>query len=671
MTQEEKQQAIDILKKRVAEQAAQLAGIDDRLLEYYQDLCEHSGTTLGDENDWHNGMELLCGIRLLRLLRTYVVDLDKVREVIYDGEGEWEKSEDGFWQHVRGGLGQPGRQGKEVYRWEPFQVFMLVAIYGLKAWIPTGNFEGERRVAATERVDSESKEIMDLRRLCTRFILFGPRKINKSGFSAFCNVEDFMKGDYDAQIVCTANSQDQSKILFGKTKDFLLQLDPVSGRRTNGKYLSYTATEVKFQKGKFRAAELQAIPAGGKLPDGKFASLSAEDEYGSAEYVNGSSDMGKTAAVIESSMGPRREPLTIITTTASLIRSGPFIEMLEATRLLLLKELKYESGECEPLLAEDRQMCLLLEPDEWERDKEEYLLTSKVLRKKINPMLGKIAQHAFYDSACVNSRQDDQTRRETLAKLFNVYQSSKRIKWITPEEIRSLQVPRKIDDCTADKGWVVFCGLDFSQGDDLHTAGFLAARQHPSGSGTEFFADCDAWIKEETLNSISIRPLYEEWIAKGWLRLSEGKVFRPSLFIQRLDELIEKGVQIAFFGYDSYQSADPINTLKAYLNEKFGIANPEQYIMSVSQTNATYNPAVDMLTGCVKDDDPNIHFSLSPLWPYCFGCAVLDSDTRYENKKPVKQSPGSDACKVDPVQTLCTGFILFEKFEATPKGSSR
>ena len=173
-------------------------------------------------------------------------------------------------------------------------------------------------------------------------------------------------------------------------------------------------------KGKYRAAELIAIPAGGKMPDGKFASRSAEDEYGSAGYTNGRSDMGQTAAVIESSMGPRREPMTVITTTASLITAGPFMEMLDALHKLLLMELKYATGEATPSKAEDRQMCLLLEPDEWERD-EDYLLTSKTVRRKINPMLGKIVQHSFYDDECAKSRMDETKKNETIAKLFNVY----------------------------------------------------------------------------------------------------------------------------------------------------------------------------------------------------------------------------------------------------------
>ena len=657
--QEAKGSAIDILKRRVPEQLAQLAMIDDRLAEYFTGLCDHSGVEMGDENDQHNMYELLCGIRFLRLLRTYTVDTAEVKDAIYDGEGKWRKDSAGFWEHVCGGLRQPGRRAPEVYRWEPFQVFCLASMYGLKAWIPTGNHDGDHRLANSERVNREG-EIEDLRRLCTRFILYGPRKINKSGYGAICNVRDFMKGDYDAQVVCTANSQEQAKILFNKTRDLLLQLDPVSGRKFNGEFLSYSATEVKFQKGAWRQATLQAIPAGGKMPDGKFASMCDGDEYGSAGYTNGRSDMGQTMAVIESSMGPRREPMTLITTTASLISAGPFMEMLESTHRLLLEELKYDTGEEEPTLAEDRQMCLLLEPDEWERD-EEYLLTSKAIRRKVNPMLGKIVQHSFYEDEVAKSRMDEVKKKETISKLFNVYQSGKISEWVKAEEIRALQVDMRIDQCTAARGWVVFVGLDFSQGDDLHTAGYLAVRRGTHG-GYEYFADFDAWIKEDVLERSTIRPLYDEWVKNGYLHISPGKVFQPSLFIKRLDELLDKGVQFQYFGYDAYQSKDPVNTLKSYLNEKLKVLHPENYVFPVSQLNGTYNPAVDQLTYCIKAAEPMIHFSRNSMWPWCFGNAVLDID-KNENKKPKKRNPGSESCKVDPTQTLCTGYILCAKFE--------
>lgn len=663
MTPKEKQQAIDQLREAVSCHHALLEDIEPRLAEYYDHLCQHTGTDKGDPDDLHNGYELLCALRLLRLLQTYPFNREKIDQVLYMGEGEWRRDGQGYWQHVEGGLGQPGRHGPEVYRWEPFQVFMIVAMYGPMAWIGTETYEGDRRPTDTERVNPTTREIEDLRRLCTRFILYGPRKINKSGFAAITNVEDFMFGDYDAQVVCTANSQEQSKILFNKTKDLLQQLDPVTGRKFNGKYLNYTATEVKFMAGKYRAAELIAIPAGGKMPDGKFASRSAEDEYGSAGYTNGRSDMGQTAAVIESSMGPRREPMTVITTTASLITSGPFMEMLEATHRLLLQELKYTTGEATPTLAEDRQMCLLLEPDEWEAEDEDYLLTSKSIRRKINPMLGKIVQHSFYDTQAAESRMDETKKRETIAKLFNVYRSGRITKWIKGEEVARLQVDRRIDDCTKDQGWVVFTGLDFSLGGDWNGPGWLAARRHPSGRGTEFFADCDVWISEEEYNDSPLHPLYEQWVKGGWMHVSPGKTFQPELFVGRLDELIKKGVQFMFFGYDKYKSKVPINVLKSYLQATLGIQNPEPYVQVVSQLNSEFNGPTEDLYNIMFAPVPFISYSNSPLWPFCFNNAMLEIDNR-ENKRPVKANQ-SASCKIDPIQCIIMALDLYERYEGT------
>ena len=670
--QNQKQKAIEAIRKRTAEQAEQLKSIDQRLMEYYQHICDHSGVELGDENDLHNMNEILCALRLLRLLRTYPINFDKIAEEIYADEGEWQKDENGYWTHIRGGLGQPGRHGNEVYRYEPFQIFMLTAIYGPMAWIGTGNYDGDKRLTDTERVNAETREIEDLRRLCIRFVLFAPRKVNKSGFAALRAVSDMMRGDYDAQIVCTANSQEQSKILFNKTKDLLLQLDPVSGRRFNGKYLTFTNTSVKFQKGKFRAAELQAIPAGGKMPDGKFASMSLEDEYGSAGYTNGRSDMGQTAAVIESSMGPRREPLTIITTTASLIQSGPFMEMLDAMHRLLLQELKYDTGEATPTLAEDRQMMLLLEPDEWERD-EEYMLTSKVLRRKINHMLGKIVQHSFYEQEVASSRMDETKKKETISKLFNVYQSGKVTQWLTGDRIRPLQIPRRVTDCKYSDGWRVFTGLDFSHGDDLFALTYLCVdykrSETPEG---HLFCDCDAWVLEETMKQSPNRPLYEQWIAAGWLHVCPGEVFDSMLAMNRLGELVDSGVDIVTFGFDPAQNRSPINQLKAWLQTLFQKRNPnvsvkeldeviKRMVVPVSQTAMTMNPIIGHVEDLVKDPARILLFSENPMWPWQFGncaCEISSSNLR----RIIKGGP-IPSHKIDNVMALLDAMWCFDLSE--------
>ena len=645
MTQEEKQQAHALLSERLTEQHQQVTDIEPRLAAYLDDLTEHP--------EAHNGNELLGAIKFLRLLRTYETDIETFRDVVYKYEGIWQQTDGGMWHHIEGGLKHPGTTGPTYYRLQPFQVFVLAAMFCLKAWVNTENEAGSRELLPTERI-GEDGMIYDLRRLCTEFTLFTPRKTAKTQLSAFIQFWYFMSGDENAECYCCANASDQAKILFSRTRELIHQMDPKERR------IRFTASQVNWKPGQFRTASLTALSAGGKTKDGLFAQLCSADEYGSAQYINGASDMGKLVSVVESSMGPRREPMTFISTTAGIIQTGPFIDKLFGIRSLLMEELDSEAPH---ELADDRQMCLLLEPDEWEQQDEQLLMTSKEVRRKVNPMLGIIVQHSFYDDEVAKARQNPEKKNEVISKLLNVYHAATIQEWVKAEQVRPLQTDRRIDDCTKDQGWVVFVGLDFSQGNDLHTASYLAARKHPSGRGTEFFADTNAWIKEDMLEQSSIRPLYEQWVKDRWLHVSPGKVFQPSLFIKRLDELFKQGVQFAAWGYDKYQSKDPINALKAYLQSVMKVPNPEPYVQVVSQLNSEFNAPTDDLYAAMFAPVPFISFSASPLWPWCFGNCALEIDNR-DNKRPVKANQ-SDSCKVDPIQALIMAMDLYTRFEGT------
>ena len=69
-------------------------------------------------------------------------------------------------------------------------------------------------------------------------------------------------------------------------------------------------------------------------------------------------------------------------------------------------------------MSDDRQLCLLLEPDDWAKYDEEYLVTSKLVRTKINPMLGITCQHQFYEDSITDMRNGKMTRGELFSKLF-------------------------------------------------------------------------------------------------------------------------------------------------------------------------------------------------------------------------------------------------------------
>ena len=649
---EAKERAIDMLRELVPQMRQELSEYDERLAIYYEDLCQNSSTDPDDVHDYHNLYELLAALKLLRLMQKYERDVAKVRMVIHLREGDWHK-ENGIWYHDSGGLQMPGSAGPTYYRWMNFQIFVLTAIYGLKAWVDTEVPNGTRQLLPTER-EGRGGTIEDLRRLCIDFTFFAPRKTDKTGLSAWNNFIFFMLEDADSEIMCTANSQTQSKILYERTQGLIKQMDP------NGSRIRFTATQTNWKQGQHRSAILTALSAGGKTKDGTYAQLCCADEFGSAPYVNGKSDMGALVNVILSSMGPRREPMMFTSTTAGNINSGPFVDKLDGMKLKLIDEVTEEAVDLtvDQVLndPDDRWMILPLMPDEWQTD-DEVLFNNKAIRRKVNPALGIIVQNSFYDQQVADSRTDPLKKIETKTKLFNVYERIGTRTWITSDKIQQLQTSRRIEDCTATAGWAVFCGMDFSMGDDLWAHTYLAVNKYTG----EVFADMDAWITQETLENISIRPLYERWIADGWLRVVPGKVIQAGIPVHRIIDLYTAGVNFFRFGYDSYKSPDPVNLLKAWIVKLH--ADPKAYLLPVSQTNAAYNQPVEQIYGFVNSDPALIKFSANPLWPWEFGNVAIDKDPRYENKKPLKAHPGSDSCKVDNVQALCNAWIVWSQYE--------
>ena len=642
MTQEEKQIAHDILCKRYDETAQKaIAAIEPRLKEYFDGLHNDPAA--------HNAYEILCGVKFLRLLRTYEFNERKVRQVVRLREGEWKQDSRGRWQHVSGGILCPGTDTAHVYRWQPFQVFVLASVFGFQAWFNTEVQAIDKpNLLPTER-EREDGYVEDFRRLCNYFVMYTPRKTDKTGMSAYIQLVFFLMQDYNSEIYCCANAEFQAKILYTRVQFMLRDVDTKHRLRMTAK-----VTDWKPQYRNIRNASIMPLTAGGKAKDGPFAELVNWDELGSSPYVNGKSDMMGLVNVMRSSMGPRREGLTFGTTTAGTISAGPFIDMLDKLHSELLREIKYESGEDEPTLSADRSLCLLLEPDDWEKKDIDDYLESKELRRKINPMLGITCQHQFYDDSLADVRQDKMTVEEYVSKLLNTYRVSNKQEWIKPEVIRGLQVNVKIDDLDSKDGWMVFCGMDFSMGDDLHALVYLAKNLRTG----EFFADMDAWITEQTLNDSPIKHMYLEWIKRGDLHVSPGATLQPTLPVDRIAQLSSHLVFLGF-GYDPYKAKEPINALRAWVFTMG--ANPDEYMLPVRQNFASYNPVVEELDYMINSDPSVIHFSATPMWLWEFGNVALQVSTDgMENKKPVKSNPNSKACKVDHIQCLCNGMMVYD-----------
>ena len=647
-----KAQCLSDIREALPRYADRLNECDPRLMEYIDDAISNNAS--------HSNFYELLGIRKeLRLMDSYSLDIPRVQRTLRAIEGKWENG-----RHVKGGLKFSTPRGAMHVRLMPFQTWLIWCIYAFKVDVSMERtYHDGDMLLPTEWV--KDGEVWDTRRLRQEAHWFLTRKSGKTELGAAVDfVEVCFLGDVNGQALIATNSAEQSRIAFKAIKEFAMQVDPSCSNRMGGKFFRLTRNEMNWQPGNHMKGEIKCMAAGKTPKDGLYASVVHADEHGQAGYTNGRSDMQAAVDTCYGSTGPRREKLLLHTTTAGRIKEGPYKTKLEQVEASLEEEMNYPLGEPHRT-EEDVWTAFLLQLDKPEITDDLTKLDDPELFKKVNRSIGVTVQPTYYRERLHEATTGtEDTKQEVLTKDFNCWQQGRVQKWITGDQMRHLQREgMRIDNCTADQGWVVFVGLDFSLGGDWSGPGWLAARKHPSGRGTEFFADCDMWISEEEYETSPLHPLYEQWVRDGWMHLSPGKTFQPELFVNRLDELIRKGVQFMYFGYDKYKSKIPINVLKSYLQGRLGIQNPEPYVQVVSQLNSEFNGPTEDLYNAMFAPAPFLNYSASPLWPFCFSNAMLEIDNR-ENRRPVKANQ-SASCKVDPIQCIIMALDLYERYEGS------
>ena len=596
----------------------------DRALAIDERLWDYACGVVREDKDVHNVYEILGLRKFLRMMDTYVMNDVKTRKVL----ACYEKLE------------FSGLKGRRRYKLTPIQVIMMCGVM-----LFTREVQSSKRFCSEYANNGKGGE-EDFRRIVTDAVFFIVRKFCKTTMGAFFAFWFFMFEDYNSEIYCVANSGSQSKLLYNMARQLLSQIDP------DDQQIRKTSSVCQWRQGQQREAKIEALTAGGKTKDGLFAQLCLADEFGSAAYVNEKSDLGQLVSVVEGSMGPRREPLSITMTTAGRISSGPFIDKLEKLRQILIDEMNYPlDGEIRPSDS-DWQYSILMCPDAWEQDEESC--KRREVWEKCNPHIGITVQPDFYESEWKKMEIDDEKKRENLCKLFNVYQSDRVVRWIRPAEIQKLMKPMTIDRLDEEDGWVVFIGQDFSRGDDMCGQSYLCVRE--GEDGYEFFADMDAWVSELSLRENPNRLLYQQLVDDGYLRVSTGQTIDENLVLARNMEIAEN-LRILKWGYDAYDAMRFVNSIGAWLQSAYEVA-PETMMRPVSQTFASYNSPVQELEYMVRSNPPLITFSNNPLWPWQFGNCMLEED-KYENRKPLKMSANR---KVDNIQCLLSALKMFDEY---------
>lgn len=538
---------------------------DPRIMQY----C----LTVASEPDAHNLYEILGIVRFHELLDSYAWNRKRVRRFFR------------FYEALR----FSGTQGPTRYKLTPVQCFQFGSIFG---------FDNARGL-----------------RLVRLAYLFVPRKFSKTTSAASLAVYDLYFGDNNSQAYVGANSYKQAKICFDEIRRIVRDIEGDSGNvRVN--------REAIFFNDGTRNSMAECLAANARTRDGLNASLAIIDEYAQARNTAGAngSDLKN---VLTSSMGARKEPLTVIISTASEVVDGPFAHEIEGAKAVLRGEIR-----------NDRMFASLFMPDVDDRPDDPKTW------HKVQPHIGVTIQEDYYETEWETAQMSAENMLTFRTKLLNEFCVNEATTWLDSECIKKATRHIDIENLSRTMRWDSTIAIDLSVRDDFSSVscGVYDPKKFIFYYKTYYF------MPRVSLETHPNRRLYRRWAEHGHLILTEGEVIDYRAVVDCVLKLNGPTRTIAI-GYDPAKSRECINMLAA--------SGASPVLRGVGQTFMAFTSScesfeVGVRTGHVVIDD-------NPINAYCFGNACLEVD-RMNNCKPMKKYQNG---KIDGVITMLMCHKMF------------
>lgn len=530
-----------------------------------------------DNPERHNLYELLAVKRFFHMLDRYEWSPKRVKHFFR------------FYQALR----FSGINGRTHYKLTPVQAFQFANIFGFVK--PDG------------------------RRLIRSVYLFVPRKFSKTTSSAALAVYDMLFGDNNAQAYVGANSYDQAKICFDEIRAIMFDLD------AGGRHFRVNREKITFLD-RGRDSLIQCLTANAKTKDGLFASLVIMDEYAQARNTAGKNG-ADLKNVLTTSMGPRREPLVIVITTASEVVDGPFKGELDGVMAVLRGE-----------KTNDTMFASIFMPDV---DDDEG---DPATWAKVQPHLGITVQPDYYEREYENAQLSAENMLAFRTKLLNIFCVSDEKTWFTYEKANDLLGKFDIDNVAGHPDCAV--AFDLSIHDDFSAVSYTIY----STESKKFYCHTDYYFPEGALKGHPNEQLYRSWHAQGHLQFCKGQKIDVAQIAEDILRRSKK-VNIIRIGYDKYKAQDLTSILSS--------VGARNVLTPYSQTYGSFNLPVESFEMLAWNDPPKIVFNDNPINTFCLSNCVLDTDN-LENKKPLKLSQYR---KIDGTITMLMTLGLMYTYE--------
>lgn len=389
--------------------------------------------------------------------------------------------------------------GKPI-KLEPFQVFLICAIYGFRS-----------------KKDHTKRMVTDV-------IVFVPRKAGKSTLTAMIALYELKYGEAGAEVFTLATNREQASIVFDAARGMIESMPQTAQQWFN--VSKYHISKFGDSQSMFKALSRDNKKSG----DGKNASCAIIDE--AAQIVDRNS-----IEVIHSGMVARKNPLRIYITTASFTKETKFYEDMQMFEAML-------NGEA-PDNPHWFGLLYGLDPaDDW-RNSDTW--------KKANPMHGISIYQTAIEERCEQAKLKPASLNEFLCKTLNVYVSANTA-WIDRD-----YWDKSINKCKDDPE-AVFIGFDLAATRDLNAVCTLKRfNEEDYYAHFKFFLPEEGL----NLVPSHYRPIFDQAIQSGILHITEGNVMDDreiSEYIKQQATLYN----VKEVGYDAYNAASLIARLHDY-----------------------------------------------------------------------------------------------------------
>lgn len=544
------------------------------LLSFDARLWAYCAKVLANTDD-HNLYEILGVLRFFDFLDKYTF---KPREV---------KKFYNFYEAIK----FSGTGGRQRYKLTPVQCFQFANIYGFYH-----DVDIEKKVTdetGLEKVIIEKEE----RRVIRDAYIFVPRKFSKTTQTAAMAVYDLFCGDDNSQAYVGANSYNQAKVCFDEIRRIIWGID------SSGRHFRVNREKITYQNHD-KDGLIECLSGDAKNKDGLNASLVIMDEYAQARdtATKKGSDLKTT---LTSSFGVRKNPLTVIITTASEVIDGPFHSELEG----VLKVLRGEA-------VNDAVFASIFMPDAGDMEDDPHTWA------KVQPHIGVTVQSDFYRHEWERAQLSADDMLAFRTKLLNVFAINEQKSWFTYDKAKELIKPFDIDKAGARQETAV--AFDLSVHDDFSAVSYTFY----NSKDRKFYCHTDYYFPEGSLQGHPNAELYRKWHDEGFLNFCDGDKIDVK---QIAGDIIRRSkiLKIIRIGYDAYKAQELVNILKT--------VGGQSVLMPFSQTYGSFNLPVEQLESLAYNKPPLIVMNPNPINIYCLTNCVLDVGP-LENKKPMKAS---------------------------------